>query len=446
MIKQEIFEYIFMLKQKLFRRNAYREYLNLKKNEKKTFKEIEKINFQKRKKIVEHVYKNVEFYHNLYNKFDFHPKQLNYPEDWKEIPIISKKIIKENTNKFLSQNVSENRLMKSSTGGSTGEPLTVYHDKKFPIETIGWRLLDWWNVKKGNNMAFVLRNTKKNFWESLKNKIMWFPTKRIWLNASDIKEKDINEFIKKFNEIKPTILEGYVGGIEYLADYIKNNDIKIHSPELVWVTAAPITSTKKQIIESAFDSIVYDQYGCGEIFWLAGQCQERNGLHFFSDVRHIEFVNKKNNIVDDGSYGDVLITDLENYAFPIIRYKNGDRGRYLKHNCNCDYPFPLIDQIKGRKSDLIKSLDGNVITGEYITTIFDDYPKVIKNFQIHQYKDYSINFLVVPNENKSNHKQIIFKIFNEFKNKFSSNQEVELKYVNKIYSDEGKTRYVISDL
>jgi len=68
-----------------------------------------------------------------------------------------------------------------------------------------------------------------------------------------------------------------------------------------------------------------------------------------ADVSHVEFVDHNGEPQVDGQQGRVLITDLENYAFPLIRYENGDgpvNGR--RNKCRCGLPFPLIAAIQGR--------------------------------------------------------------------------------------------------
>lgn len=446
MDEQKYKEIIFMLKQRIFRNNAINIYHDLKLNEKRTPEAIKAINFNKRLKIINYAYNNVTFYRNHYDTHNFHPKDLITSSDWDKVPIVTKDQIINNLQNFVSKNTKTKYLKKSSTGGSTGTPLTVYHDRRFPVETIGWRVLDWWGICKGNNIAFALRNTRKNLISKWSNRILWFPTKRIWIDAKKMSEDDIRNFLNDFNKIKPTILEGYVGAISHIAGYIKQNNISVYSPKAVWVTSSPINETQRNIIKTAFNSNVYDQYGCGEVFWLAAQCKEVGGLHVFSDVRHLEYVNDSGANVPDGEYGDALITDLENYAFPIIRYKNGDRGRYLSRDCECGLPFPMIDSVKGRITDMIKSMNGDTISGDYLTTIFDDFPDAIQGFQIHQKVDYSIDFLVIPNYKLRESKEIIENVFDEFRSKLDDSQIVSLIYTDKIVHDGGKTRYVISEI
>jgi phenylacetate-CoA ligase len=111
----------------------------------------------------------------------------------------------------------------------------------------------------------------------------------------------------------------------------------------------------------------------------------------------IEFVDDQGRGCPVGTAGRVAITDLENYLFPIIRYVNGDEGRAMTGRCDCGVNFPLIDKIHGRISDNILLPSGQRISGDFVTTVFDDFPDCVKQFQVHQEEDYSLRLLVVPN-------------------------------------------------
>ena len=184
----------------------------------------------------------------------------------------------------------------------------------------------------------------------------------------------------------------------------------------------------------------------GEVFWVAAQCKERRGLHMFIDARHVEFVDNYENPCSPGNTGRIVLTDLENYAFPIIRYANGDMGRALPKQCSCGINLPLIDSVKGRKSDMFKLPDRSVLAGDYLTTLFDDFPEVVYAFQVIQKKDYSITIRVVPNRQHTDWSQILDNVKNRLVDKIRNQVPVNLEIVKDIPSDQGKIRFVISEI
>lgn len=404
--------------------------------------EIENLTLIKLKKILLHAKQNVPFYASSFTNINLN--EFNTLSDLEKLPILSKSDINNNFNKLIANNISKSRLQIITTGGSTGVPLKLLHDKKFPIMVNGWRTFRWWGVKPYDNIAFIYRKTRTGLLLQL-NSLLWYPTKRSFLDASLMSEISMRKFYIEICKSKPTILQGYVGAVFEFAKFIQSNNLNINFLKAVWVTSAPLINSQRQIMESILNAPVYDQYGCSEVFWLASECKEQKGLHIYSDIRHIEILRDDNTASIPGEYGDIAITDLENYAFPLIRYKNGDRGRLIEKKCRCGLSFPLLDTIKGRVTDNIKLPSGNTITGDYLTTIFDDAPEAIEQFQIYQFKNYTINLKCVPT-NHIKSIEICEQKTRALQDLTKNEVKINLEIVNKIYNEEGKTRYIISEI
>ena len=402
----------------------------------------ERITLTKLKKLFVHAKETVPFYTESFKDFDVN--DIKNLRDWNKLPIVTREDILANVNAFKSKTVSEKRFMKVTTGGSTGKPLTVYHDRKFPVDVVRWRVFRWWGIEPSSNAGFVYRKVRRGLKETL-NSILWYPTRRVFLDASLMTSESMYLFYKKLLEIKPHLLQGYVGGIYEFAKYCKDNQLKVESLKAVWVTAAPLTPYQRSFIEETFNSPVYDQYGCSEIFWIASECKLKKGLHVFSDIRHVEVLDENNDFIVNSDFGKLCITDLENYAFPLIRYINGDRGRWLPDECSCGVKLPLIDNVKGRVSDLVRMPNGNSIAGEFLTTIFDEFPDAVKEFRIHQKTDYSIVLTCVLGSN-SNATQICEAKVGELRTLTDNSINIELDIKEDIMHDNGKTRFIISDI
>lgn len=49
----------------------------------------------------------------------------------------------------------------------------------------------------------------------------------------------------------------------------------------------------------------------------------------------LEIVDDENREVKPGCEGNILVTPLENYAMPLLRYRLGDRGNWCSEPCDC---------------------------------------------------------------------------------------------------------------
>ncbi|MCK5245046.1 MAG: hypothetical protein KAJ90_07225, partial [Desulfobacterales bacterium] len=81
-------------------------------------------------------------------------------------------------------------------------------------------------------------------------------------------------------------------------------------------------------------------------------------------------VDDKGNHVPDGQTGYIAVTDLSNYAMPFIRYRNADMAIMAQKPCPCGRPSPVIKELLGRSTDIIRTAHGDIIHGEYFTHLF----------------------------------------------------------------------------
>lgn len=278
-----------------------------------------------------------------------------------------------------------------------------------------------------------------------KLKILDWPAKSFRLNAGKLDEKSMCEFLERYNRSRVELIHGYVGAVDHLASFILENKIAVRPPKAVSVTASPITSVQGKRIEAAFGAPVYDQYGCCEVFWLAAQCSERKSLHRFHDTRRIEFLDDNGSPCEQGIEGRIVVTNLESFYFPIIRYLNGDMGKEVSGECDCGVKLSLMGKVRGRISENIKLPDGTIIGGPYLTTIFDPYPDVVKQFQVYQGTTGRIEIRIVPALSNHEVNAVLKKIRQRFHNDYGDRIEIDFVRYNEIPHVRGKFRYIVSD-
>jgi phenylacetate-CoA ligase len=268
----------------------------------------------------------------------------------------------------------------------------------------------------------------------------------VFLDAVSPDDAAIARFIEGFESIRPQLLHGYVGAVDQLATWLLARHRQVPPPKAVWVTSAPLSEVQRERIERAFGAPVYDQYGCCEVYWLAAQCPARGPLHMFHDVRRIEFLGDDFKPVSDGELGRVAITDLENRLFPLIRYMNGDMARRVPRLCSCGVTLPLMSSVLGRVTDRFFLPGGDSLSGEYLTTLFDDCVELVQRFQVRQKADYSIDLLVVPATEERPAMLALERIRERLEHKVNRAVPVSLKLVSEIPSKGGKLQYVVSEV
>lgn len=388
---------IYSIKTKLLKPSLYNSFL---KTEKELLSEsIDDLNFKKRQTLVKHAFKNSAFYGKKYAKV-LDEVDLISAEDFLKLPPLTREELAKNFNSIKVKGLKPWQIRKVTSSGSTGQPVSVLHDLRFPISSLQWRILSWWGVKPYENQAFIYRY-KRSLLKRIGNTIMWWPTRRIFLPGAEMNLAHVKRFVLKINRLQPALLQGYVDVMYEFALFLLDHNLKIHPPKMVWVTSAPLLEHQRRIMEKAFEAPVCDQYGNTEVLLIAAECPNQTGLHILQDAVHIEYVNDNYRPVPPNITGKILITDLNNYAFPLIRYEVGDRGQYSLGQCECHIPLPIMYAVKGRQAVTLELPSGLGIKSEHLHLLFEKQIKTIREIQLLQKKDYSVELHYIPQINST---------------------------------------------
>lgn len=407
---------------------------------------LSKLNWSRTKELLEYAYHKVPFYRQRFKSIGLHPADITSPNHFSQVPVLTKQDIRNHFKELVSEDAKPRDLRLSTTGGSTGEPLKVYHQKQVVRSAMLWRMLLWWGLHPGLTYASVYRQQCSTLVQKLGNWLMNWPGRRVHLDAAELTPDTMNHFMGVMQRHKPKMLHGYVGAVDELASHILAHSIHLPPMKVIWVTSAPLNEVQRLRIEKAFGAPVCDQYGCCEVYWLAAQCPVRNGLHMMHDVRRIEFLDENYKPVSTGEFGQIAVTDFENRYFPFIRYLVGDRSRALSEKCECGLTLPLMDHVRGRITDMVRTPSGKSISGDYLTTIFDNTPDAVRQFQVFQAADYSLELRIVPNHSYTGLPLILKEVKQMLEKKLQGEVSIKMVQCDHIPHDRGKQRFVISEV
>ena len=422
---------------------AFARFEEISANENRSADELMAHQEMSRQNLVRTAMSRSAFYRKHYGLVGFELGDIGEDGWFEKLPVVTKQHLRGHFEEFIDP--TKRQFLKiSTTGGSTGTPTKAGYDGRVPEEVYSWRLQNWFGVNPWDDHAYVWRDTRSSRLAKLKNSFLWWPTKHLKMDATFITEKGMSDFIRKYNRLEPAMLQGYVGAITQLAQFVVDNKISVHSPKFVWTTSAPLPNSQRKLIERAFNSSVCDQYGSCEVKWIAQQCPQCGGLHVNTEHVHIEFVDDNNLPVEKGTYGKTLLTNLEDMVFPLIRYENGDRGRWLTMECPCGRTLPMIDSVKGRESESFVLPSGKTINGEFLTTIFDSDPDVVSCFRIVQQKNMDIRVEYVLSSAKDSEARVK-RLVGKFSDNIGREVKVHCEKKSEIPHDRGKTRFIIRE-
>lgn len=357
----------------------------------------------------------------------------------KDFPVVNKNLIRDNLKDFTSHKFELKNCIKASTSGSTGTPFSIYQN----IEKVNKNIAD-----------DVFFSTKSNYWQG--NHLVYF---RVWPSKFTLKRAlnfkmrhidpydvftltndTIDELITKLNQSKkPVNFKGYVSAFEKICRYIDSlpeNPIKFKTDSII-TTSESVNDFTKHAIKKYFGVWPVSRYSNLENGVIAQQYEGDDPRLWINDSSYLIeiFDLKENKKLNYGEHGRIVLTDLYNFATPLIRYDTGDVGTIAIDPDN----KPYFTVIYGRKKDLIYDTKGNMVPA-HLSYKINKYGH-FKQFQLIQkgLKEYEIILNTTTKIDETN-------MINEFQTYFGLDANIKVKYVDDIpLLDSGKRREMVNE-
>ena len=434
---------LFELKMRLLKPGSADFARELAVNERLSSDELLELAGRRRRELVRYAFTEIPFYREKYSAAGVELGDLENEDAFTRLPILEREEIRRAAGRMIAPGCRVEDLVESTTGGTTGEPLRTYHDPIPPRSVAAWRMLRWWGVDASDNSGYLHRAVPHGWRRAAQRVILW-PTRRSWLSTAELSRDALGRFLRGIRRHRAAYLIGPVGAIRVFADYLSDRHQRIDFLRVVWTSGGPLTAGERRFFERVFRCPVYSQYGSGEFFLIAAECHHRDGLHMASDVRHVEVV-AGDAPVPEGEWGDLVVTDLLERKFPLIRYRVGDRGRLLGRRCPCPLPFPLMDYVKGRIVDVIVTASGKRMPGEFWTTIFDDHVDEVRSFQVHQARDLKVTVRYEPSPG-IDCSEVVAAVRASLVRQLGPGTPLAFEEGKVEVSDRGKPRFVVSEV
>lgn len=430
---------------RLIKRKDYQLLSNSRQNTRLSTADLENLRQQKFHAFIKHAKLNSPYYSTL-----LRDKKITGINDITKLPILTKKIIKKHGDSIISTlEKDKDHLKRNSTSGSTGAATYFYSDLRDKREA---------RAIRGDEFVpnFNLLDKQLIFWGAerdvlSKKDIRYYFNRYIVgkkiISTYHLTKADIKKIIVEINTYKPVTIVGYPSALHFMALEIQKSNLKLkHSPSGIISAGETLQDYQRDTIEKVFKTSIYNRYGCREFGHIANECNAHSGYHYNADDLIVEVVDEEGEPCENGEIGKLLITDLNNYAFPMIRYEIGDLGSLSDTTiCPCGSTLPKLATIEGRTFDIVHGLNGNKVSGTFWTLTFRNNVQGVDAFQIKQSLNYNIHIDIKTNKRFSTHERN--KIQKLVKEKLGTEINVTIKEVAEFeYTATGKFKWITSEL
>lgn len=309
---------------------------------------------EKLQQLVAHAYRFCPYYTKLLNELDLKPESFQSLGDLALLPVLTKDLVYANTDGIVSTGFNRADLQKFSSGGTTGQQTTMFIDNEsFNIKLASaWRFEHWMGMTPCDKLA-IFWPAAMDFEESpgLKSRIKdRYIVRNLVLHVGASSEDRMHEFYEEMVSFSPRFLKAFPAPLRDFAEFLREHSLPVPQVKAIMSTGEPLYEELRAYLEETFHCPIHDMYGSREVGNTSSQCGERNGLHVAMETSVVEFL--KNGVpVKPGERGEIFITDLTNYCFPLIRYQISDYGCSLEEPCACGRGLTRMSTGVGRVQD-----------------------------------------------------------------------------------------------
>jgi phenylacetate-CoA ligase len=322
------------------------------------------------KAMLDYAHRHSAFYRGKLQAAGLTPADVRTFDDLRFVPLTTKTDIQEHLDDLITAPYRDRVLLKDMTGGSTGSPMIFYYDedRRDSRTAAALRHDRWtgWNI--GERIA-VLWGAPRDVarpgrWQTRLRD--WIIQRALVLDASRIDEAAMAAFCRRLQAYRPRFVLAYANTLAMFAQYVRDAGVMPMRPEAVICSGEFLTEDNRALIESTFGCKVFNRYGSREFSVIASECHIHQGMHVSAENLLVEVVSDDD--AGHGAEGQIVVTDLRNYAMPMIRYRTMDVGALKAGACRCGRGLPLLDLTGGRVTDFLTAVSGSRVSGIVMAT------------------------------------------------------------------------------
>jgi phenylacetate-CoA ligase len=301
--------------------------------------------------LVRHAWLTVPFYrwqwHGSYRSAD----ALDH-ERFERLPLLTRESLQHEFEELRSKAppAAHGAISDSRTAGTTGRPVRAL---KTALTHLWWQVLMlrdhlWRRRDFDGTLASIragLEEREAQGWEPVTR--MLAATGRsvaLGLPAS------VDAQLEWLRRHAPDYLQTSPANAAALARASIEHGIRFPALREVRTSGEPVSAETRALCREAWGVPVTDLYGADEAGCIALQCPAHEHYHVQSESVLVEVLDAKDRSCSPGMVGRVVVTTLQNFAMPLVRYDIGDLAE-VGDPCPCGRGLPVLRRIAGRVSD-----------------------------------------------------------------------------------------------
>ena len=317
--------------------------------------EIEALQLERLKRMVDYCYENIPFYHDRLEKAGVTGDKIKTLSDIQYIPFTTKDDIRDNYPfRMLAQPMKKIVRIHASSG-TTGKPTVGAYTKQD---------LDNWSDQVAR-VAVAAGATEDDIFQISFGYGLFtgalglhYGLEKIGATVIPASSGNTAKQLMMFRDFGVTGLVATPSYALYLSEMVRESgypreDYKLR---LGLLGSEGCTEEMREQIEKNLGIFVTDNYGMTELTGpgVSGECEYRCGLHFAEDAFLPEIIDTATGERKaPGESGELVVTTLLREGMPVLRYRTKDITRLNYEPCRCGRTHVRMDKVTGRTDDMM---------------------------------------------------------------------------------------------
>lgn len=309
--------------------------------------------------LVLHAARTVPHYSEALARHGVTASTIRSVEDLQRLPILEKDEVRRRPERFWSSAAKGSYTI--NTSGTTGSPLRVRVSRRALLRNYAhyYRLRERLGIGARERSAtfagrMIVEPERRTtpFWRHN------LPARTILYSTYHLSEDNIPAYLERLQRQQPALIFAYPSAISAVARVLRDHSEMEIRPRAIIASCETLLPHHRSVVEEAFGCAVTDFYGSAEMSAFVAQC-ERGSYHAWATYGICEVV-VGDRPARPGEAGDLVTTSFVNDAMPLLRYRTGDVA-VMGEDCGCGLPFPTLQQIGGRRDDVLTTPDGRQV-------------------------------------------------------------------------------------
>ena len=333
--------------------------------------EIRKLQLERLKKQVRHVYDNVDMYRKRMDEAGVKPEDINELEDLAKLPFTCKQDLRDYY-PFDLFAVPKNEIVRvQASSGTTGKPKIVGYTKK---DLDNWSEIMARVICAAGGTADDIVQIAFGYGLFTGGFGLHYGMEKIGAMVVPLSSGNTDRQIMLMQDFESTILIATPSYALYLADEIEKKGIDKDTIKLrlALFGGEGHTEEMRAKIEAQLGILATENYGLSEIGGpgYSGECYLKRGLHIAEDQFISEVIDPDTlEPLPMGEQGELVITTLTKEAFPMLRYRTRDITWLNDEPCECGRTSMRMHKVQGRTDDMMVIRGVNVFPSQIESVI-----------------------------------------------------------------------------